>query len=217
MSNRPAIISVEGNIGAGKTTLLEKIEAKLKESGKTHIVVLREPVDIWSQIRDPHTNETILQKFYQDVPKYAFPFQVMAFNTRLMELKRIIRENPECNVILCERSLSADGNIFAKMLHDDGAIDPICYNIYKQMYESAICEFPLDKIIYLNPGPEICRERITMRGREGEESISIDYLKRCHDYHEKWMENSNIPVVPLDTNNLEELDDYIETLMNIER
>lgn len=178
------VISIEGNIGAGKTTLLEAIE----KIADRRICVLREPIHLWEKIRDPNTNETILEKFYRDSSKYSFPFQVMAFQTRLQEFRRIMRENPNCEILLCERSLEADANIFAKMLHDDGLIEPICYDIYKLMYKSAIEEFSVDRIIYLNVKPHICSERIRTRGRLGEEAIPIEYLEKCHAYHSNWLD-----------------------------
>lgn len=192
------IISVEGNIGAGKTTILDTIASKLQtEQPSRKIVIVREPVDEWSEIKDPITGETILQKFYSDVHRYSFAFQVMAFATRISAIKNAIRAHPECDVFLCERSLDADGFIFAKMMYDDGAIDPVSYQVYRKIYESTVDEFPLHKIMYLNISPELCSERILKRARNGEENISLDYLRRCYDYHESWIRNTNIPVVEL--------------------
>jgi deoxyadenosine/deoxycytidine kinase len=181
------IYSCEGNIGAGKTTLLGYIE-KMSESLNYYckIIVLREPVDIWATVCDKD-GLNILENFYKDPVKYAFPFQVLAFTTRLAMLKKAIKENPECDVIICERSLYADGNIFAKMLYDDGTIDDLSYQIYRKMYENAIEEFPLDGVIYLTIPPDICAERIVKRGRSGEENIPIEYLEKCSKYHETWL------------------------------
>ena len=115
-NNMPKIISIEGNIGTGKTTILSKLEEKY--AGDKTVVFIKEPVDVWEQIRDA-SGENILQKFYADSAKYAFPFQVMAYITRYSAVAKAIRENPECRLIICERSLDADCQIFAKMLFDD--------------------------------------------------------------------------------------------------
>ena len=66
---------------------------------------MREPVDLWEKIKDKE-GETILSKFYKDPNKYAFSFQIMAFTTRLSLLSETIRNNPQAQVILCERSRS---------------------------------------------------------------------------------------------------------------
>jgi deoxyadenosine/deoxycytidine kinase len=187
------IYSCEGNIGAGKTTLLGHIEemAKSKDNYKNKIIVLREPVDIWTTVCSLD-GLNILENFYKDPVKYAFPFQVLAFTTRLTILKNAIKENPTCEVIICERSLYADGNIFAKMLYDDGTMDELSYKIYKRMYEDAISEFPLTGVIYLTICPDLCAKRIVQRGRSGEENIPLDYLEKCSKYHETWLNRLNL-------------------------
>jgi deoxyadenosine/deoxycytidine kinase len=180
------IYSCEGNIGAGKTTLLTHIENITSVKDGKKIVVLREPVDIWTTVCDK-AGQNILENFYRDPVKYAFPFQVLAFTTRLNLLKNTIAENPECKIIICERSLYADGHIFAKMLYDDGLIDYLSYQIYTKMYDNAIKEFPLNGVLYLTASPDVCANRITKRNRSGEENIKIDYLRKCADYHEAWL------------------------------
>jgi len=183
------IYSCEGNIGAGKTTFLAHIELITKNNSKK-IVVLREPVDIWNTVCDK-AGQNIIENFYKDPQKYAFPFQILAFTTRLQMLKTTIASNPECEIIICERSLYADGNIFAKMLYDDGLIDYLSYQIYMKMYENAIDEFPLDGVIYLAISPEECARRVIKRNRPGEEKIKIDYLTKCDEYHKTWLSGVN--------------------------
>ena len=180
------IYSCEGNIGAGKTTLLNHLKKLAKSCNEYKIIVLIEPVDVWSKVCSPD-GLNILENFYKDPVKYAFPFQVLAFTTRLTMLKNAIKANPDCEVIICERSLYADGNIFAKMLYDDGMMDHLSYQIYRRMYEDAIEEFPLTGVIYLTISPELCAKRIVQRGRSGEENISLEYLEKCFKYHETWL------------------------------
>jgi deoxyadenosine/deoxycytidine kinase len=125
----PKIISIEGNIGAGKTTILQKIADRY--ANDPSVVFLREPVDIWETIKDAE-GTTILANFYMEPEKYAFSFQVMAFVTRLTLLRNAVKENPDCKLIVCERSLEADRNIFAKMLFDEGSIDDMNYQITRK-------------------------------------------------------------------------------------
>jgi deoxyadenosine/deoxycytidine kinase len=199
------IYSCEGNIGAGKTTLLGHIENLAKSFNQYQIIVLREPVDVWSTVRSPD-GLNILENFYKDPVKYAFPFQVLAFTTRLTMLKNAIKNNPDCEVIICERSLYADGNIFAKMLYDDGTMDNLSYQIYRKMYEDAISEFPLTGVIYLTIPPELCAKRIVQRGRSGEENIPLVYLQKCSKYHETWLNQLNLEfqVLRMDENDVNE-------------
>ena len=193
----PLFISLEGNIGAGKSTFLGHLEKSLH--GNKEYVFLREPVHIWDTICDKEGN-TVLSKFYQDPVKYAFAFQVMTYTTRYQELQRILKENPECKVVVCERSLEADKQIFAKMLHDDGVMDDLMYSIYETYFSMYEGKFQMNGIIYVRTDPEICYERIEKRSREGENKISPDYLKNCHNYHENWLSQSKTPVLSLNVN-----------------
>jgi deoxyadenosine/deoxycytidine kinase len=78
------IVSIEGNIGSGKSTLLENLRKYY--GNNSHIIFLKEPVDDWEKIQDKQGN-TILKKFYADQEKYSFPFQMMAYISRLKILR----------------------------------------------------------------------------------------------------------------------------------
>jgi deoxyadenosine/deoxycytidine kinase len=178
------IYSIEGNVGAGKTTLLSHIEKMIINPNK--IILMREPVDIWTSIVDAN-GVNLLQNFYKDPKKFAFSFQIFAFSTRLTLLKNTLKNHPECEIIICERSLYADGNIFAKMLYDDAMMDETQYQIYTQMYDDAIHDYPLSGVIYLTIPPSLCAKRIVKRNRAGEENIELETLEKLHTYHEKWL------------------------------
>lgn len=184
----PKIISIEGNIGTGKSTILKKLEEKYADDET--VVFIKEPVDVWEQIRDA-SGENILQKFYADSGKYAFPFQVVAYITRYSALATAIRENPDCRVIICERSLDADCQIFAKMLFDDGIIEDVCYQIYKKIYDEYSGAYPVSGYIYIDSDAEVCARRIGKRGRDGEAAIPLEYLEKCKKYHDKWLLRSS--------------------------
>jgi deoxycitidine kinase/deoxyguanosine kinase len=181
----PAIISLEGNIGAGKTTLLEHLRERYPEGNEEGILFLKEPVDLWEQVKDGE-GETMLSKFYADSVKYAFPFQIMAYASRLKTLRELVLANPGARVVVCERSLEADKHIFAKMLHDEGKIEDVCYQIYEMFFGDSAGLFRLSGVIYVDSDAEVCAERIAKRAREGE-TIPLDYLRKCREYHEAWL------------------------------
>jgi len=214
-ATRPILVSLEGNIGAGKSTLLENLETHLDENSGWFF--LKEPVHIWEQIRDENGN-TILAKFYENPSRYAFAFQIMAYTTRLHELKRIMRENPHCKGVICERSLEADKHIFAKMLHADGLIDGVMYEIYERYFSEYEGNFTLDGMIYVDAQPDVCFQRVEKRCRAGENSIELDYLKKCHDYHCAWLDNTSAKLLRLDVNadvNVEYSKEDVDTQMGI--
>ena len=61
-------------------------------------------MDEWDKVKNKE-NETILKKFYDDPKKYSFPFQIMILKTMKGLLQRTIENNPQCEIILCERSI----------------------------------------------------------------------------------------------------------------
>ena len=137
----------------------------------------------------------MLQKFYEDQEKYSFPFQMMAYISRLSLIKETIDKTPNATFIITERSLYTDKYIFAKMLFDTKKIEYVNYQIYCKWFDVFAKEYPIHKTIYVKTDPNICQERIHKRSRTGENGIPLDYLESCHTYHEdmiKFIPNSLI-------------------------
>jgi deoxyadenosine/deoxycytidine kinase len=194
-STMPIILSIEGNIGSGKSTLLERLQEIY--SVDPSICFLQEPVDIWDTIKDEH-GVSILQKYYADQKRYAFSFQMMAYISRIALMREALKKNYK--VIIIERSVYTDSAVFAKMLFDDKKIEDIEYKIYLKWVNEFIADFPPVKFIYVRADPEVSCQRVLQRGRTGE-SIPLEYLKNCHQYHEEWLLNRNInPLLVLNAN-----------------
>jgi thymidylate kinase len=210
----PKIIAIEGNIGSGKSTLVSKLEEIFKNN--TDYYFLQEPVSIWNTIKDEN-GVTILEKFYNETEKYAFQFQMMAYISRLSILREALK-NKNAKYIITERSIYTDSNVFAKMLYDDKKINLIEYTIYKKWFDEFISEIPISKIIYVKTDPEIAHQRVIIRNRTGEQ-IPIEYLTRCHNYHENWLEKQDYEMITLNGNiniyeNPEELTSWINSIKN---
>jgi deoxyguanosine kinase len=191
------IFSIEGNIGSGKSTLVRVLSEKLRYIAQTHVIYVQEPVSEWDNIKD-RNGKTILENFYADQPKYAFSFQMMAYISRLSLLKRVIKENPNA-ILITERSVFTDREVFAKMLYDEGKIEEVNYQIYLKWFDEFIEDIPITGLIYINTTPEKSKERVDIRGRLGE-NIPLEYLKQCHNYHTKWIGDFKKPVYLFDGN-----------------
>jgi len=190
MSRNIEIISIEGNIGSGKSTILA--ELKQRYADNVRVIFVREPVDEWENISDKD-GTTMLQKFYNDPKTYSFPFQMMAYISRLKLLKDGVETALSLNtnekiVIITERSLYTDKYVFAKMLYNQNNIEEVCYQIYTTWFDEFAKLYPIDKIIYINSSPSICYQRILKRDRLGESSIPLDYLSQCDKYHTDFIE-----------------------------
>ena len=200
MSVTYTIVSIEGNIGSGKSTLLSNLREHYKNN--SNVVFLKEPVDEWEKIKD-ETGETILKKFYADQEKYSFPFQMMAYVSRLKVLRDTLKtiKNDIGNkniVIITERTLYTDKMVFAKMLYDSKKIEHVNYQIYLNWFDTFSDEFPVNKVVYIKTSPDKCYQRIVKRLRTGEENIPLDYLTSCSIYHDNMLDKENPECVCLD-------------------
>lgn len=199
MSNIYTIVSIEGNIGSGKSTLLENLRTYYEND--SNVVFLKEPVDEWDKIKDEN-GETILKKFYADQEKYSFPFQMMAYVSRLKVLRDTLKNinyvsegKNRSIIIITERSLYTDKMVFAKMLYDSKKIEHVNYQIYLNWFDTFSDEFPVHKVVYVQTSPEKCYERITKRSRTGEENIPLEYLDSCSKYHDNMLDKDNTECV----------------------
>ena len=204
------IFSIDGNIGSGKSTLIERLKTVQLING-IRLFFLPEPVGIWNEIKDS-AGVSILEKYYSDQKRYAFSFQMMAYITRLKQIRDCIAETPDECIIITERCMYTDREIFAKMLFNSGKIEEIEYSIYLKWFDEFIKEIHISGIIYVRTDPETCVSRINKRNRKGEDSIPIEYLTDCHDYHEQWI-NSEPSVLVLD-GCLEQTERWINEISN---
>lgn len=200
MSVTYTIVSIEGNIGSGKSTLLSNLRQHYENN--SNVVFLKEPVDEWEKIKDEN-GETILKKFYADQEKYSFPFQMMAYVSRLKvlrdTLKTIKTDTEDKNIIIItERSLYTDKMVFAKMLYDSKKIEHVNYQIYLNWFDTFSDEFPVNKVVYVKTSPNKCYQRIVKRSRTGEENIPLEYLTSCSNYHDNMLDKENQECVCLD-------------------
>lgn len=211
-ANNNKLISIEGNIGSGKSTLLAELQEIYSTNPK--IVFLKEPVDDWSEIRDAN-GITMLEKFYANQERYSFPFQMMAFISRLSVLKKAMSEHRN-SIIITERSLYTDKCVFAKMLHDSRHIEDVNYQIYLKWFDEFSKDFPVDQVVYVRADPEICQRRIKTRSRTGESTINLDYLQECHNYHDEFINQLKCNVISLDGNaNIFEKEDILKTWIQL--
>ena len=180
------IMSFEGNIGSGKSTLVDAFKSYYANTENCHgqqFCFVQEPVEEWNTITD-ETGKTVIECFYADNKQYAFAFQMMAYISRLKTLKLALEKGYD--IIFTERCLYTDRNVFAKMLYDEGKINEIEYKIYNRWFDAFVKDFPEIEYIYLRTDPQTAFNRIVKRGRVGE-IIPLEYLTKCHDYHNNWL------------------------------
>jgi len=207
------IISIEGNIGSGKSTLVKDLQKHFinKDIKNDKVVFLQEPVDIWNTIRDEEGS--VIEHFYKDQEKYSFPFQMMAYISRLALLRDTIKKYPN-SIIITERSLYTDKYVFAKMLYDNKKINEISYQIYLKWFDEFIKDLPKHEFIYIKTSPEKCEQRIKKRDRTGE-NIELDYLYNCNSYHDRMLSSHECYAELVLDGNIDMSDSYGQINMHI--
>lgn len=199
----PLVISIEGNIGCGKSTFLSYLisqatmdaaesasgDGRIGTLGGKTVMFVPEPVSDWETIRDG-SGTPMLSLFYKDQARNAFSFQMMAYISRLVAIKRAM----ECDVdvVITERCLYTDKEVFAKMLYEDTMIREVDYQIYLRWFEEFAKTVRPDHVIYLSADPKTCLGRTRVRSRDGEDGIPLEYLARCHMFHEKWLRENRM-------------------------
>jgi len=164
-------IAIAGNIGAGKTSLTDLLSKHYKWQGHFEEVV-----------ENPY-----LDDFYHQMERWSFNLQIYFLNSRFSQLIEIQKSG--INVIQ-DRSIYEDAHIFAPNLHAMGLLSQRDYQNYKSLFElmEGMVTGP-DLMIYLRSSIPNLVDNIHKRGREFENSISIDYLSRLNERYEAWIHN----------------------------
>lgn len=196
---KPKHIAVAGNIGAGKTTLTELLSKHYK----------------WIPQFEDVDHNPYLYDFYEDMPRWSFNLQVFFLNSRLNQLLEIQRGS---ETIIQDRTIYEDANIFAPNLHDMGLMDKRDFTNYFTFFETLKSMVkPPDLLIYLNASVPTLVAQIQKRGREYEENIRLDYLKKLNDFYNKWIESYKegpLLIVNADTNKFAESDEDLGMIIN---
>ncbi|HCL83651.1 MAG TPA: deoxynucleoside kinase [Chitinophagaceae bacterium] len=193
-TKKPKHIAVAGNIGAGKTTLTELLSKHYKW------IPQFEDVD-----HNPYLND-----FYDDMPRWSFNLQVFFLNNRLNQLLEIYSGT---ETVIQDRTIYEDAHIFAPNLHDMGLMSKRDYNNYFQFFQTLKRMVqPPDLLIYLQASVPTLVGQIQKRGREYEENIRLDYLKRLNDLYNKWIEGykeGSLLIVDVDKNKFPENEEHL--------
>jgi len=168
-AKKPKHIAIAGNIGAGKTTLTEMLSKHYK----------------WiPQFEDVDQNPYLFD-FYDDMPRWSFNLQIYFLNSRLNQLLEI---NRGTETIIQDRTIFEDAYIFAPNLHEMGLMSKRDFDNYFDFFQNLRQMVkPPDLMIYLQASVPTLVGQIQKRGREYEENIRLDYLKRLNDYYNKWI------------------------------
>ena len=169
-AKKPKHVAIAGNIGAGKTTLTEMLSKHYR----------------WIPQFEDVDHNPYLTDFYDDMPRWSFNLQIYFLHGRLNQILDIQRGT---ETIIQDRTIYEDANIFAPNLHEMGLMSKRDFDNYYGFFSTIKTMVqPPDLLIYLKASVPTLVSQIQKRGREYEENIRLDYLKKLNEYYNKWAE-----------------------------
>lgn len=212
------LISIEGNVGSGKSTFFNYMKsyfsAYYNKPHSKNVYFVDEPVETWESIKDS-SGKSLLDNFYEDQSRYSFLFQITAYITRLNNLKKILKVCKPDDIIIMERCVFSDYNVFARMLNQSGKLSDIEFESYKLWFDSFLEDIPNITFVYLKTDFTICHERIKLRNREAEKDIPLKYLEQCYSFHEDWLKAEENCILLDGNKGLESHAEYIEVIKKL--
>ena len=182
-------IAIAGNIGAGKTSLTELLA---KHYG-------------WEAHFEDVIDNPYLGDFYTHMERWSFNLQIYFLKSRFQQLLKI--KNGK-KTIVQDRTIYEDAYIFAPNLKAMGLMNQRDFKNYQELFElmESLIQGP-DLLIYLRSSIPNLVNKIHKRGRDYENSISIDYLSRLNERYEAWTSTYDKgKIVIIDVDNL----DFVE-------
>jgi deoxyadenosine/deoxycytidine kinase len=162
-------VAIAGNIGAGKTTLTKLLAKHYK----------------WKPHYESVDENPYLDDFYAEMERWSFNLQVFFLNSRFRQILELRKTGGK---IIQDRTIYEDAHIFAPNLHAMGLMTNRDFKNYSSLFdlmENLVT--PPDLLIYLRSSIPNLVDQIHKRGREYENSISIDYLSRLNERYEAWI------------------------------
>ena len=176
-------VAIAGNIGAGKTTLTKLLAKHYK----------------WEAQLEDVVDNPYLDDFYNQMERWSFNLQVYFLNSRFRQVAQIRESGKD---IIQDRTIYEDAHIFAPNLHAMGLMTNRDFENYSSLFDlmESFVQGP-DLLIYLRSSISNLVAQIHKRGRDYENSISIDYLSRLNERYEAWIhgyDKGNLLIIDVD-------------------
>jgi len=162
-------IAVAGNIGSGKTTLTGLLAKHFN----------------WEAHYEDVDDNPYLNDFYEDMQRWSFNVQIYFLKSRFNQIVEFRKSGKN---VIQDRTIYEDAQIFAPNLNGMGLLSTRDFNNYMEMFK-LISQFvsPPDLLIYLRASVPTLVRNIQNRGRDYENNIRIDYLKRLNERYDAWI------------------------------
>lgn len=194
-------IVFEGPLGVGKTSIVNLLARKF--SARPVLEIAEE--------------NPFLQKFYTDMRRYAFQTQLFFLLSRYRQQIALAQQDLFEEMVVSDYLFAKD-KIFAYMILDDQELA-----LYEQIYPLLQARIPRpDVVVYLQASTDILMERIKLRGRSFEKSISREYINDLNEaYNYYFFHYRETPLLVINTTSIDfvknemDLDDLARQIMSV--
>jgi len=152
---------------------------------------------------------------YEDMLRWSFNLQVFFLNSRFNQVLDIRNSG---KTIIQDRTIYEDAHIFAPNLHAMGLMSTRDFDNYYSLFKlmSSLVQ-PPELLIYLRASVPTLVNQIQKRGRDYENSIRLDYLKRLNERYEAWIgkyDLGKLLVIDVDHLNFGEKNEDLSSIIN---
>lgn len=178
-------IGIAGNIGSGKTTLTRMLAEHYG----------------WTPKYESVTYNPYLEDYYRDIPRWSYNLETYFLAQRFKDLLEISKSD---NVVIQDRTILEGVHIFVENNREMGNLSERDYDTYMQIFSLMMSMVSLpDLLIYLRSSVSHLVSQIQKRGRDYEQSMSLDYLGGLNEKYEKWIEGYKGKLLIIDADMLD--------------
>lgn len=178
-------IGIAGNIGSGKTTLTRLLAEHYG----------------WTPKFESVTWNPYLEDYYKDIPRWSYNLETYFLAQRFKDVLEISKSK---EVIIQDRTILEGVHIFVANNLELGNLSRRDYDTYMMLYNLMMSLVrPPDLLIYLRASVAHLVSRIQKRGRDYEQSISLEYLGGLNRRYEEWIESYKGNLLVIDADNLD--------------
>ena len=179
-------ITIAGNIGSGKTTLTNMLAHHYG----------------WKPQFESVINNPYLKDYYKDIHRWSLNLEIYFLKERFKDMLEIGKTN---ETIIQDRTIFEGVYVFVANNKAQGNMSETDFNTYMDLFNlmMSFTKVP-DLMLYLRASVPHLVSQIQMRGRDYEQSISLEYLQGLNNRYEDFIyKQYKGKVLTIETDNLD--------------
>ena len=179
-------IGIAGNIGSGKTTLTRMLAQHYG----------------WTPRYESVTHNPFLEDYYKDIPRWSFNLEVYFLTQRFKDVMEIARSS---ETIIQDRTIFEGVYVFVANNVAQGNLSKRYFDAYMDLFNVMMQMVKLpDLLIYLKCSIPHLVAQIQKRGRDYEQTMSLEYLSGLNNRYEEFIgKEYKGDVLTIDADNLD--------------